>query len=155
MASALAAQPMPPLNRQVTVAAEGIPPQLPPAPVPVRPVDIAASQPVAAPPPPAPKAARPPRAAAMPAPTPVAAAPAHGGGGWRVQLGAYGSEAAAATAWSALTGKASGLRGLSPSYERAGAIVRLRAGGIADKAGATRACAAAKAAGAACFPVAP
>jgi cell division protein FtsN len=164
MASALAAQPMPPLNRQVTVAADtAIPPQLPPAPTPIRSVDIAASQPAPyTPPPPAPRPVKPPKPpkAVRPAPAPVVApppaAPSHAsGGGWQVQLGAYSSEAAAAAAWSALAGKAGGLRGLSPSYVRAGAIVRLRAGGLPDRAGATRACASAKAAGAACFPVAP
>ncbi len=160
MASALAAQPMPPLNRQMTVGADSaIPPQLPPAPTPVRAIDLASSRPPAPPvmvATPAPKPPKPPSAArAVSAPAPAPTAVAHSGGGWQVQLGAFSSEAAAASAWSALSGKASGLRGLSPSYERAGAIVRLRASGIADKAGAARACASAKSAGAACFPVAP
>ncbi|HEY0270125.1 MAG TPA: tetratricopeptide repeat protein [Sphingomonas sp.] len=150
MASALAAQPMPPLNRQVTVAAEGLPPQLPPAPAPVRSVDIAASRPAPRAPLPVVAPARPPK---PPRPVPVASAAARGG--WQVQLGAYSSESAAASAWSQLSGKASGLRGLSPSYVRAGAVVRLRAGGLADRAAAAGACAAAKQAGAACFPVAP
>lgn len=166
MASALAAQPVPPINRQMMVAADGIPPQLPaaPVPVPVRPVAVAASRPftpgemagpvVSTPPRPAkpPKTPKAPRAAAVAA-APVAAAPAPivaaRGGAWRVQLGAYGSQAAAAAAWGKLP---AALRGLTPSYERAGAMIRLRANGLADRAAATRACAAARQA---CFPVAP
>ena len=66
-----------------------------------------------------------------------------------VQLGAFGSQQGAATAWTNVSGKLGGLR---PSYEKAGAVVRLRAGPLADKAAAARACAAV---GTACFPVAP
>jgi hypothetical protein len=66
-----------------------------------------------------------------------------------VQLGAFGSQAGAATAWGKVSGKLGGLR---PSYEKAGAVVRLRAGPLADKAAAAKACAAV---GSACFPVAP
>ena len=86
--------------------------------------------------------------AQRPAPAIVAAA----GGRWQVQLGAYGSQDGAATAWHKLSGK---LGGLSPSYQKAGAVVRLRAGPLADKGAAEKACAAAKSGGAACFPVAP
>ena len=43
----------------------------------------------------------------------------------------------------------------SPIMSRAGAVTRLQAGPLASRAAADRVCAAAKAAGAACFPVAP
>ena len=79
---------------------------------------------------------------------PVAAAPA---GRWRIQVGAYGNEAAARTAWATLRGKTPALAGLSPTYQKAGAVVRLQLGPIADRAAATRLCAASRAP--ACFPV--
>ncbi len=105
----------------------------------------------------APAAAAPVAAAAVkPAKVvPVAAVPAAAGGQWRAQLGAYGSPAAAQAQWSALAGKVGALRGLQPSYEKAGAMTRLRVGPLASRAAADRVCAAAKAAGQACFPVAP
>jgi len=166
MASQLATRPIPPTGRQlvtgggpevaVTAPAAsatpsdlsalppvktrpGKPPKTPkPAPV----VAEAAS-------PPAPK----PAAAPKPAPAPKAApALASAGGKWMVQLGAFGSQDGAATSWGKFSGKLPGLR---PSYEKAGTFVRLRAGPLADKAAAAKACAAAKSAGAACFPVAP
>jgi len=70
-------------------------------------------------------------------------------GGWRVQLGAFGNEANARRAWSSLSGR---LGGLSANYVRAGAVVRLQAGPLRDKAAAQRACAAAQVS---CLPVAP
>ncbi|HEX8064384.1 MAG TPA: SPOR domain-containing protein, partial [Allosphingosinicella sp.] len=45
--------------------------------------------------------------------------------------------------------------GLQPQYVAAGAVTRLQAGPLPNRAAADRVCAAAKAAGAACFPVAP
>ena len=92
-----------------------------------------------------------PKAKAAPTAKPVAVA-ASFGGKWQIQLGAYGSESGAQAAWGKLTSK---LGGLSPSYQKAGAVVRLRAGPLGDRAAADRACASAKAGGAACFPVAP
>jgi cell division septation protein DedD len=83
-----------------------------------------------------------------------AAAPA-AGGGWRAQLGAYGSQAAAAAQWASLSRRMSGLAGLQPSYEKAGAFTRLRVGPLGSRAAADKVCAQAKAAGQACFPVAP
>jgi len=74
---------------------------------------------------------------------------------WEVQLGAYGSEAGAKTAWSTISGKAPALRKLKPSYEKAGAVTRLRVGPLGDRASAERACVAARSAGGACFLVAP
>jgi cell division septation protein DedD len=85
-----------------------------------------------------------------PAPAPVAAA-----GGWRVQLGAFGTAANAQRAWAGLKGKVGALGALSPRYVPAGAVTRLQAGPVANRAAADRVCAAAKAAGSACFPVAP
>jgi TPR repeat protein len=77
------------------------------------------------------------------------------GGRWQVQFGAYGSEAGAKAAWASLSGKATSLRRLAPSYEKAGALTRLRAGPLADHTATEQACAAARSAGSACFAVAP
>ncbi len=76
-------------------------------------------------------------------------------GGWQVQLGAYGSEAAARTQWAGIAKRVGALAALSPSYEKAGAFTRLRVGPAAGKAAADGLCAAARAAGQACFPVPP
>jgi cell division septation protein DedD len=78
---------------------------------------------------------------------PVAAAAATAGGGWKVQLGAFANAGNARSAWNALRAKAPALGGLNP--------IRLQAGPLAGRAAADKACAAAKAAGSACFPVAP
>lgn len=83
---------------------------------------------------------------------PTAAAPT---GEWRVQLGAYGSKDAAKTVWERLVDKTTALRALTPAYERAGAMVRLRAGPLADRLAAARTCSAAEAAGTPCIPIAP
>ncbi len=71
------------------------------------------------------------------------------GGRWRVQIGAFSNEANARRAWGAVAGRLPGLR---PSYVRAGAVIRVQAGPLADRAAAQRACAAA---GNGCYPVAP
>ena len=87
---------------------------------------------------------------ARPAPSaPVAA------GGWKVQLGAFSNTANAQRAWSALRSKVGPLASLQPRYVPAGAVTRLQAAGVGNRAAADRICAAAKAAGSACFPVAP
>lgn len=92
----------------------------------------------------------------QPKPAPVAApASSTPKGKWRVQLGAFGAQAGAQTAWSGLAAKSAVLRGLQPQFVKAGAVTRLQATGLSDRAAADRACSAAKAAGAACFPVAP
>lgn len=88
-------------------------------------------------------------AAARPASKPAA------GAGWRVQLGAFSNTANARKAWDGLRAKAGGLAGLQPVFVPAGAVTRLQAGPLASRAAADRACGAAKAAGSACFPVAP
>lgn len=94
---------------------------------------------------PAPRPAPP--AASRPAPaSPGLASP---GGRWRVQLGAFSSEANAQRAWGQVRGR---LPGLQPHYVRAGAVIRLQAGPLASRSAAERACSAARQA---CFPVAP
>lgn len=121
----------------------------------------ASAPPKAAPPAKAPALAK----AAPPAKAPPAKAPAAKpavqvakaapGGKWRVQLGAYGSPAAAQGQWSTLSRKIGALGGLQPSYEAAGKFTRLRVGPLANRAAADKLCASAKAAGQACFTVAP
>lgn len=88
--------------------------------------------------------------APKPAPLIVASA-----GGWKIQLGAFSSPDGAKSAWASLSGKAPALRALSPSYTPAGNFTRLQAGPIGSRAAANEACAVVKAAGSACFPVAP
>jgi tetratricopeptide (TPR) repeat protein len=97
-----------------------------------------------------------PARATGPAPSRAAAAPAAAAGGrWRVQLGAFASSANAQRAWAGLRGKVGAFASLQPQYVAAGPVTRLQAGPLASRAAADRVCAAAKAAGAACFPVAP
>jgi len=103
----------------------------------------------------APPAAPPAKAPAQKAPAPKSVALPAPAGGWRAQLGAYGSPAAAQAQWTALSKRIGALSGLQASYEKAGAFTRLRVGPLAGRAAADRVCAAAKAAGQACFPVAP
>jgi TPR repeat protein len=110
-------------------------------------VAVAASRPA---PGPVTRTAVPPSAAAVAARAPTAA-----GGRWRVQLGAYSNAANAQKSWNGLRAKAGGLAGLQPAFVPAGAVTRLQAGPLASRAAADKACASAKAAGAACFPVAP
>jgi cell division septation protein DedD len=129
-----------------TQVAQAQPPAQTPAqtrPVPTPPVRIApsATQPQSQPRP----QPQPPRST-PPAP---AQALATSGGRWRIQLGAFSSEAAARHAWGAVSGR---LPGLQPNVVRAGAVFRLQAGPLASRAAADRACAAARTA---CFPVAP
>jgi uncharacterized protein len=122
---------------------------LPRAPQPEQMAAATPAYPTAAPPPPLPQriVRTPPVRIAErpPAPAPVAAA----GGRWRIQLGAFSSEANARRAWSAAAGR---LSGLQPYYVRAGAVIRVQAGPLRDRAAAARACAAV---GSGCFPVAP
>lgn len=99
---------------------------------------------------PLPPAARP--APAQPAPAP-AATPATGR--WRVQLGAFSSEANARRAWAQARSRVSGLSGLQSHLVRAGNLTRLQAGPLPSRAAAERLCASARSAGQACFPVGP
>ncbi len=111
---------------------------------PVPPSQVAATAPRAKPAPVTPPA--------KPAPTPATRSSS---GPWRVQLGAFSTEARARGQWQTLSGKAASLRGTQPYYVKAGAIVRLQAGGFASSAEASRACADVKRAGGQCLPVAP
>jgi cell division septation protein DedD len=84
-----------------------------------------------------------------PAPVPAAPAAPAAGGRWRIQLGAFSSEANARRAWGEAAGRLGGLR---PIVVHAGAVFRLQAGPLAGRAAADQACARAHMA---CFPVAP
>jgi hypothetical protein len=88
---------------------------------------------------------------AAPAPNPAGGA----GAGWRVQLGAYGSPAAAQAQWTAIRVKVPALGALRPSYEKAGTLTRLRAGPLGSRAAVNKLCGVAKAAGQPCYPIAP
>lgn len=103
-------------------------------------------------PPPATVRRQPPAPRAAPAPAPVRAAAS---GRWRVQLGAFSSQANAERQWRSVRTRVSGLSGLQPFLVRAGAVTRLQAGPLASRAAADRVCAAARASGTACFVVAP
>lgn len=111
------------------------------APAAVKPVDLPPSTPV--PPPTAPSPAA--------APVTPATAPASG---WKVQLGAFGTEAAAHQAWMKIAAQPA-LKGVSPVYAHVNALTRLQAGPFASRAAAGEACAALKDVAAGCFPVAP
>jgi cell division septation protein DedD len=89
------------------------------------------------------------------APAQPAASLASTGGRWRVQFGAFGNADNARRQWDGLRAKGGAFAGLQPSFVRAGAVTRLQAGPLASKAAADRVCAAARAAGSACIPVAP
>jgi len=85
-------------------------------------------------------------APSRPAPARPAATPT---GHWKIQLGAFSTQANARTQWARVSGK---LRGAEPVYAKAGAVIRLQASGFASKAAAQKACAAS---GVACVVVAP
>ncbi|MBW8911684.1 MAG: SEL1-like repeat protein [Sphingomonas sp.] len=87
-------------------------------------------------------------------PKPVAIVPPPGGG-WKVQLGAFSSEAAAKAGWTRISAGAPPIMSLSPNYVAAGTFTRLQAGPLASRAAAVQACAAVKVSGSACFPIAP
>jgi uncharacterized protein len=106
-------------------------------PPPAKPVESASTAPAAKTPPTGPARAQ-------------ELAPASGGK-WRVQLGAYSSASGAEAAWKKASGK---LSGFSHYISAAGAMTRLQAGPFASKAAAAKGCAAAQAAGLACFAVA-
>jgi uncharacterized protein len=94
--------------------------------------------------------------AAAPAPrVPASPARAAAAGAWRIQLGAFGNATNARRHWDSVRAKAGALASLKPNFVPAGAVTRLQAGPVASRAAADRLCAAAKAAGSACLPVAP
>lgn len=128
-------------------------------PAPIAKADVPASQPA-----PAQVAAAPAKAPVAPvvtapvrpaSPKPALVVTPTAGGGWKIQLGAFSSPAAAKTAWSAVSGATPAIRGLSPVYVAAGTFTRLQAGPLGSRAAADQACNAVKSAGTACFPVAP
>jgi cell division septation protein DedD len=120
---------------------------------PVPPSRVAANNPPGASYPPPAKSSKP--AVSSPAkPTPQPAVKPSGGA-WRIQLGAFSTEGRAKNLWQSLSPKVSALKGSQPYYVKAGAIVRLQAGGFASSADAARACTDVKRAGGQCLPVAP
>jgi cell division septation protein DedD len=82
-------------------------------------------------------------------PAPAAKPTAATGGAWKIQLGAFSTQANASTQWARVRGK---LGGAQPVYAKAGNVIRLQAGGFASKAAAQKACAAS---GVSCVVVAP
>jgi uncharacterized protein len=76
-------------------------------------------------------------------------------GTWRVQLGAFSNSANARRAWASLSRRVSALGTLQPAYTSAGPVTRLRTGPVGGRADAVRVCAAVRAAGGDCIPVAP
>jgi TPR repeat protein len=104
---------------------------------------------------PLPPARTPSGPSARPAPAQAAASLASAGGRWRVQFGAFGDAGNARRQWDSLRARGGAFAGLQPVFVRAGAVTRLQAGPLASKAAADRVCAAARAAGSACIPVAP
>ena len=93
--------------------------------------------------------------AAPPRTTPPRAAPAQSGGSWRVQLGAFSSEANARRQWESIRRRVAALGPLRPAFSAAGSLTRLRAGGLPDRAAAERVCSAVRGAGGDCIPVVP
>lgn len=131
------------VERGRAMAAEGRPPEQTAAAVDPRPRRVSGTTAATA------AVAAPRRRLDAPAPAPAAAT-----GRWRVQLGAFSNEENARRHWREVS-RVSALAGLEPRYEKAGALVRLQAAGLANSAAAERACAAVKAAGKGCFTVAP
>jgi cell division septation protein DedD len=87
-----------------------------------------------------------PKPAAIIVPTP---------GGWKIQLGAFSTAAAAKAAWGAISASTPAIKPLTPGYTPVGAVTRLQAGPFATRTAADQACAAVKGSGRACFPVGP
>ncbi|MGP7796157.1 SPOR domain-containing protein [Sphingomonas sp. CLY1604] len=99
---------------------------------------------------PAPARPAPERAEHRPAPPrPQPERAERSGGSWRIQLGAFSTQANASTQWARVRGR---IGGAEPAYVKAGSVIRLQAGGFASKAAAQKACAAS---GVPCVVVAP
>ena len=114
---------------------------------PDRPVEVAVERPVERP---AERRVDVAPARAHPAPAPAFAAAS---GGWAVQLGAFSNPTNARRQWASLS-RIGALGSLQASFVPAGSLTRLRAGPIASRAAADRVCAAVRAAGEGCIPVA-
>jgi len=157
---AAAVLPAPPAMPVTTEPVPTAPVEAEPAPeaVPAQPVELASAAPDAAPPEAQSEgiaSAAPFKRIAKPAPKTPPRPLTSVNGKWRVQLGAYGSMDLAKGRWSNLARKSVVLTGLKPSYEPAGALTRLRVNALTDRSAADKVCAAVKAAGQACFPIAP
>ncbi|HVI98478.1 MAG TPA: SPOR domain-containing protein [Sphingomonas sp.] len=106
-------------------------------------------------------AAAAPAPVATPKPTPTPAQPAtvqpvpKPEGRWRIQLGAFSNEANARKLWGRIQPRVSTLGNRQSYFVKAGSIVRLQAGPFASSREAASACAAVKAKGNDCLPVAP
>lgn len=74
------------------------------------------------------------------------------GGGWRIQLGAFGKRASAEDLYRRLSGNAA-LAGRQPVYVPAGAVTRLQVGPFDSRSAAAASCAVLARSGQACFPV--
>lgn len=74
-------------------------------------------------------------------------------GPWRIQLGAFGSEANAKKLWTSLESKIPALAPLQPYLKASGAITRLQAGPFASKAAADAMCVKVKASAQACLAI--
>jgi TPR repeat protein len=94
-----------------------------------------------------PALAKPIAAAVLPAKT------AASDGAWRIQLGAFGSEANAKKLWTSLESKIPALAPLQPYLKASGTITRLQAGPFGSKAAADAMCAKVKLSGQACLAI--
>jgi uncharacterized protein len=99
--------------------------------------------------------AAPPVRPATPKPVTRPAAPvkASSGGNWRVQLGAFGSEAKARALWTSLESRYPALNSLQPYIVKAGSVTRLQAGNFSSRAEADKTCKVVAAGGQACFSI--
>jgi uncharacterized protein len=77
------------------------------------------------------------------------------GGAWRVQLGAFGNGGGASALWSKLRNRVGALGPYQSFAVPVGAVTRLQAGPLPNRAAADKLCGAIKAAGNACLVVAP
>lgn len=93
-----------------------------------------------------PRPVAPPPPVAAPAPIPAA------GGAWRVQLGAFGQPGNADALWNKLKGRPE-LAGHPRLNVRAGAVIKLQAGGFASESAARAACSRLSASGQTCMAV--
>jgi len=88
---------------------------------------------------------------ASPQPKPVAVP----SGNWKVQLAAFGNAGKADALWASLHGRIAALGPYRAFVTTSGPITRLQAGPLPSRAAADTLCAAVKASGQACLPVAP
>jgi uncharacterized protein len=77
------------------------------------------------------------------------------GGAWRVQLGAFGNASGASALWRSLQNRISALGPYQNFNVAAGAVTRLQAGPLPNRAAADKLCSSVKAGGNACLVVSP